>query len=141
MLRSARARSAAKRPGRRWMPRRRRCLSGHCAGVRDRGSSKTMQQEPEDELEQRPARPVRPTVPSDVLREVTQLSQPPAPGADAYVLAPPPAWSPEQQPTPAHDRLLAAIAHAAIIFGFLGIGFLVSLGINLGLWLYSRHSP
>ena len=39
------------------------------------------------------------------------------------------------------DRLLAATAHAAIGFGFLGIGFLLSLAISAVIWLVSRRSP
>jgi hypothetical protein len=38
------------------------------------------------------------------------------------------------------ERLLAATAHAAIGFGLVGIGFLLSLAINLVIWLMSRHS-
>ncbi len=39
------------------------------------------------------------------------------------------------------ERLLSALAHGAIAFGFLGIGFLVSLLISAIIWLYSRRSP
>src|SRR5690242_14232678 len=135
---------------------------------RERRSAGDMQQEPEDELEQQPGRapesgqpPARrtphppqqvppqrvsppggpPPVPADVLRDVTRLSQPPPQGADPYVLAPPPAQAPREAGPAIHDRVLAAVAHAAIIFGFLGIGLLFSLAISVGLWLYSRSSP
>ena len=36
---------------------------------------------------------------------------------------------------------MATLAHAAIGFGFLGIGFLLSLAINVAIWLMSRRSP
>lgn len=39
------------------------------------------------------------------------------------------------------ERVLAAIAHGAIGFGFLGIGFLLSLAISGGLWLASLRRP
>jgi hypothetical protein len=39
------------------------------------------------------------------------------------------------------ERALAAAAHAAIVFGFLGIGFLVSLAITGVIWLVSLKSP
>lgn len=38
------------------------------------------------------------------------------------------------------DRAFAAVAHGAVAFGLLGIGFVVSLGITGILWLYSRRS-
>jgi uncharacterized Tic20 family protein len=38
-------------------------------------------------------------------------------------------------------RLLSAVAHGAIAFGLLGIGFLVSLGVSGVIWLYARRSP
>jgi hypothetical protein len=41
----------------------------------------------------------------------------------------------------AADATLAAVAHAAIVFGFFGIGFVLSVAINIGIWLYSRRSP
>lgn len=41
----------------------------------------------------------------------------------------------------AGDRLLATLAHAAIGFGFLGVGFLLSLAISLVIWLVGRRSP
>ena len=50
------------------------------------------------------------------------------------MLAPPPA-APARPAESTGERVLAAVAHAAIIFGFLGIGFLVTLGINLVIWL------
>ncbi len=56
-----------------------------------------------------------------------------------------------QQPRPSRQigdvadqsasRALSALAHGAIAFGFLGIGFLASLAISGVIWLYSRHSP
>ena len=39
------------------------------------------------------------------------------------------------------ERALAAAAHAAIAFGFLGIGFLLSLAITGVIWLVSLKSP
>lgn len=39
------------------------------------------------------------------------------------------------------ERVLAAIAHGAIGFGFLGIGFVLSLVISGGLWLASLRLP
>src|SRR5437867_739718 len=114
-----------------------------------------MQQEPEDELERMPPRPPAPPPgfsqppqppgpaagPPDVLHAVTRLSQPPAPGADPYVLAPPPGAAPTPAGPATQDRVLAALAHGAILFGFLGIGFLLALGINLVIWIASRRSP
>jgi hypothetical protein len=41
----------------------------------------------------------------------------------------------------AADATLAAVAHAAIVFGFFGVGFVLSVAINVVLWLYSRRSP
>src|SRR3712207_8168808 len=38
------------------------------------------------------------------------------------------------------DRGLAVLAHASIGFGFLGIGFLLGLAINVIIWLRSRRS-
>jgi uncharacterized Tic20 family protein len=38
-------------------------------------------------------------------------------------------------------RALSALAHGAIAFGFLGVGFLVSLAISGVIWLYGRRSP
>lgn len=51
---------------------------------------------------------------------------------------PPPAGQAIDQGT---ERLLAAVAHGAIIFGFLGVSFLISLAITAVIWLYSRRSP
>ncbi len=39
------------------------------------------------------------------------------------------------------ERGLAAAAHGAIAFGFLGVGFLLSLAITAVIWLASRKSP
>ncbi len=39
------------------------------------------------------------------------------------------------------ERTLAAVAHAAIGFGLLGIGFLLSLAITAVIWLVGRRSP
>jgi uncharacterized membrane protein len=39
------------------------------------------------------------------------------------------------------ERVLSALAHGVIAFGFFGIGFLVSLAISGVIWLYSRRSP
>src|SRR5687767_299698 len=39
------------------------------------------------------------------------------------------------------DRVLATLAHAAIGFGFFGIGFLLSLAISGVIWVISRRSP
>ncbi len=41
----------------------------------------------------------------------------------------------------AADATLAAVTHAAILFGLFGVGFLITLAINLGIWFYSRRSP
>src|SRR5438445_9060773 len=38
-------------------------------------------------------------------------------------------------------RTLSALAHGAIAFGLLGVGFLVSLAISAAIWLYGRRSP
>jgi uncharacterized Tic20 family protein len=38
-------------------------------------------------------------------------------------------------------RALSALAHGAIAFGFLGVGFLISLAISGVIWLYGRRSP
>jgi uncharacterized Tic20 family protein len=86
-----------------------------------------------------------PDIPADVWRDVRSLSTPPG-GADPYVLAPPPPAS-ARRPVAAAvvgrttDAVLAGLAHGAIIFGFFGVGFLLSLAFNLVLWLYSRRSP
>lgn len=39
------------------------------------------------------------------------------------------------------ERTMAAVAHAAIGFGLLGIGFLLSLAITGVIWLAGRRSP
>lgn len=39
------------------------------------------------------------------------------------------------------ERVLAAVAHGAIAFGFVGIGFLLSLAITAVIWLASKRSP
>lgn len=39
------------------------------------------------------------------------------------------------------ERALAAVAHGAIAFGFVGIGFLLSLAITAVIWLASKRSP
>jgi len=41
----------------------------------------------------------------------------------------------------ATDATLAAVTHAAILFGLFGVGFVITLAINGGIWLYSRRSP
>ena len=38
-------------------------------------------------------------------------------------------------------RALSALAHGAIAFGLLGVGFLLSLAISGVIWLYGRRSP
>src|SRR5205814_9713334 len=38
-------------------------------------------------------------------------------------------------------RALSALAHGAIAFGFLGVGFIASLAISGIVWLYGRRSP
>lgn len=61
-----------------------------------------------------------------------------------------PDYRPQQQqptPPPVHvidksaARVLSALAHGAIAFGFFGIGFLVSLAIAGVVWLYGKRSP
>lgn len=91
----------------------------------------------------RPADPAAPMVPPDVWRTVARLSDPVEPAGDPYVLMPPRAPDLAQRGLGdrATEALLAGIAHAAIIFGFLGVGFLLSLAINLVLFLYARRSP
>ena len=39
------------------------------------------------------------------------------------------------------ERVMAAVAHGAIAFGFVGIGFLLSLVITAVIWLASKRSP
>lgn len=39
------------------------------------------------------------------------------------------------------ERVLAAAAHGAIAFGFVGVGFLASLAITAVIWLGSKKSP
>ena len=39
------------------------------------------------------------------------------------------------------DGVLAATAHASILFGLLGVGLLLTLLIDAGIWIYSRRSP
>ena len=92
-----------------------------------------------DEVPAQPAPP--PTdVPPEVLRQVTQLSDPGRERNDRYVIQPPP---PRPQSLPGHaaDTSLAAVSHFAIAFGFVGIGFLLSIAINFGIWLYGKRSP
>jgi hypothetical protein len=89
-----------------------------------------------------------PAVPPEVERRLRELSQP-GRAADPYVLAPPPAAPPIVTTGPrvaetagrAAGAGLAALAHFAILFGFVGIGFLLSLAISGIIWLYSRRSP
>jgi uncharacterized Tic20 family protein len=89
-----------------------------------------------------------PAVPPDVERRLRELSQP-GRTADPYVLAPPPTAPPQTQVGTrvvetagrAADAGLAALAHFAILFGFFGVGFLLSLAISGAIWLYSRRSP
>ena len=89
-----------------------------------------------------------PAVPPDVERRLRELSQP-GRATDPYVLAPPPAVPPSatagtrvvETAGRAADAGLAAVAHFAILFGFFGIGFLLSLAISGLIWLYSRRSP
>src|SRR5438105_9052574 len=60
-----------------------------------------------------------------------------------------PNLQPQQPPAPAPirvidqsaARVLSALAHGAIAFGFFGIGFLASLAISGIIWLYGRRSP
>jgi uncharacterized Tic20 family protein len=56
---------------------------------------------------------------------------------------------PQVPPSPLHPgyvidqslaRALSALAHAALAFGFLGVGFLLSLGITGVIWLYGRRN-
>lgn len=62
------------------------------------------------------------------------LSKPPA-GYYGYPPPPPPTG-----PT-AHERSTAAAAHGAIAFGLLGIGFLITIAINIYFWFASQKSP
>jgi hypothetical protein len=88
-------------------------------------------------------------VPPEIEARLRGLSQP-GPG-DAYVLPPPPARSgPDiggvgsrvaETGGRVADASLAALSHFAILFGFFGVGFLLSLAISLGIWFYSRRSP
>ena len=88
-------------------------------------------------------------VPPEVERQLRALSQPDR-ADDPYLLAPPPgrtgpdptriAGQATQVASRAADAGLAALSHFAILFGFLGVGFLLSIGINLAIWLYSRRS-
>jgi uncharacterized Tic20 family protein len=39
------------------------------------------------------------------------------------------------------ERAMAAVSHGAIAFGFVGIGFLLSLAITAVIWLASKKSP
>jgi hypothetical protein len=94
-----------------------------------------------------PNEPPGTPIPAEVERRLRELSQPGA--ADSpYVLAPPPTAGPGgagtrvvQTAGRAADAGMAAVAHFAILFGFLGIGFLISLAISGVIWLYSRRSP
>jgi hypothetical protein len=90
-----------------------------------------------------------PAVPPEVERRLRGLSQPGA-GGDAYVIPPPPARTgPDVSGVGARvvqtggqvaDAGLAALAHFAILFGFFGVGFLITLAITVSIWLYSRRS-
>src|SRR5439155_18980109 len=59
----------------------------------------------------------------------------------------PPVPTPQRPPAPSYvidrstARALSALAHGAIAFGLLGVGFLVSLAISAAIWLYGRRSP
>ncbi len=91
-----------------------------------------------------------PAVPPDLERRLRGLSQP-GPADDAYLIPPPPARTgPDvgvvgsrvvQTGGRVADAGLAAMSHFAILFGFLGFGFVISLAISVGIWLYSRRSP
>jgi uncharacterized Tic20 family protein len=52
---------------------------------------------------------------------------------------PTPMPAPARPPRP-DERLLAAIAHLGIIFGFLGIGFVLGLAISGVIWLLGKRS-
>jgi hypothetical protein len=90
-----------------------------------------------------------PAVPPDLEARLRGLSQPGATG-DTYVIPPPPARSgPDVSGMGARvvetggrvaDAGLAALSHFAIVFGFFGVGFLLSLAITGIIWLRSRRS-
>ena len=74
--------------------------------------------------------------------------QPPRPPLPPREYRPQGLYAPQEPPTtPGYvidqsaARVLSALAHGAIAFGFLGLGFLVSLAISGIIWLYGRRSP
>ncbi|GEM_PF-1937941 len=44
-------------------------------------------------------------------------------------------------PPTAHERTTAAMAHGAIAFGLFGVGFLITIVVNIYFWYASRNSP
>ncbi len=44
-------------------------------------------------------------------------------------------------PPTAHERATAAMAHGAIAFGLFGVGFLITIVVNIYFWYASRNSP
>lgn len=91
-----------------------------------------------------------PPVPPEIEARLRGLSQPGATG-DSYLIPPPPARTgPDLGGVGARvvetggrvaDAGLAAVSHFAILFGFLGFGFLISVAITAIIWLRSRRSP
>ncbi len=74
--------------------------------------------------------------------------QPPLPPTRSQEYRPQGPYVPQAPPTaPGYvidqsaARVLSALAHGAIAFGFLGIGFLVTLAVSGIIWLYGRRSP
>ncbi len=76
----------------------------------------------------------------DVTRQLTALSDPRYQAADQYVLVPPPPRG-QSLPGKVADATIASIAHFAIAFGLFGLGFLISIGISVGIWIYGKRSP
>src|SRR5213596_1713694 len=67
--------------------------------------------------------------------------QPPYPPETRQAMPAQPSPGPSYVIDQSLARALSALAHGAIAFGFLGVGFLVSLAISGVIWLYGRRSP
>ncbi|HMA33592.1 MAG TPA: DUF4870 domain-containing protein [Chloroflexia bacterium] len=65
------------------------------------------------------------------------------PGGDPYLVPPSVPRRPPVQALGgrAADAVLAATAHASIVLGLFGVGFLVTLLVSIVIWLYGKRSP
>src|SRR5438477_9687229 len=67
--------------------------------------------------------------------------QPPYPPETRQVVPAQPSPGPGYVIDQSLARALSALAHGAIAFGLLGVGFLLSLAISGVIWVYGRRSP